>query len=186
MTETTKRCKLSSTPYGPKLDAGHLQRLVSSFSFPAYAIIERFSGISFDKINKNEELPSGWQTAFAGRIFNEAQEFRWIADGSAFQAWTIKDDEDLQGPYEKVSRRYYLYGTWKDNKFSESTVHRANLNYPLQGTPSDHDRAYIDVLLYRQAMPLKWPEEETSIRDLLNQPAVAAHRFVTFAFGRDK
>ena len=185
MTETTKRCTLDSPP-NPKLDAGALQKLLSSFPFPAYAIIERFSGISFQKINKEGDLPPDWQIAFAGRIFNEAQELHWIADGSAFQAWTIKDDETPQGPYEKVSRRYYLYGTWKDNKFSEATVHRADLRYPLQGTPNDQDRAYIDVLLYRQAKPLKWPEEETSIRDLLNQPTVAAHRFVTVAFGRDK
>ncbi|MCL5808190.1 MAG: hypothetical protein M1418_06545 [Deltaproteobacteria bacterium] len=151
-------------------------------AFPAYAILESFGRISFPILQRIEDLPKGWEASFAGRIFNTHMEFRWIADGSSFQAWTIKDSKDEHGEYEKISDHYYLYGTWGKGRFFEATVRRAALTYPIQGQPRENDRAYIDVALYRPTQPTSWPNSAASVRNWLNQPAIAAHRFMRIAF----
>lgn len=188
MSEQTQRYTLETTDK-PKLDGPELMDLFhkSEMAFPACAILESYAGITFRLFDSAEDLPKNWATSFSGRIFNEQKEFRWIADGTSLRAWTIEDSTDDKGAYERILRPYYLYGTWEKGRFFEATVRRADLNYPIQGSPQDDDRAFVTVALYRPAKPLSWTgEDPAAIRARLNQPAFTAHRFLKIDYGRDK
>jgi hypothetical protein len=189
MTDKIIRCNLQ-TEHKTDLDGDGLiafaKDLLGASGLPLFALLENYAAISFLPLDSLDKLPAGWETSFAGRIFNAMAEVRWVADGPRIQAWSIRDTDAEEGMYEKIQRPYYLYGTWGKGRFFETSVQRAKLDYPVQGVPDEKDRARMDVALYRPARPNPWPGDPAAIREQLNRPAVAAHRFVTLAFGRDK
>jgi hypothetical protein len=136
-----------------------------------WIIVQTFEKIRFDAWSGGA-VPE-LDASIAGRIFTAAAELRWVRDGDAWEAWRI--EESPGSAYVRHERKYFLWGTWKDDEFAELRI-PAKLAYPVAAR-GELERPFILVAEYSKNKPPSWPSKPKDIEALLNAPAIAAHRF---------
>ena len=136
---------------------------------------------------------------FEGRFFNARADVRWLwrEDDGSFEAWVTREatETDPAGSTCEFSsstpRRYFLFGIDTGTTeaagrvFKESRFPDKSFVYPVAEATVREDRAFIEVIEYERAKP-NWDRfsAEAAIEDVLNQPMLLGHRFVSVGAGR--
>ncbi|MEM5787845.1 MAG: hypothetical protein AAGU11_11050 [Syntrophobacteraceae bacterium] len=181
MTEKIKwtRCRLKVDKINPLLP--ELVDMIGKLK-EGFVILQSHTAIHCAKSESTLGMPA---EVFAGRAFNATTELRWTVENGNISLLTISEEANPNGPHERADRRYYLYGTWNGTSFQEAVVRRANLEFPLDTTKTKpDDRPYVEVALYAQAPPSKWPDDADEILRILNRPAICGHRLLSLKQGR--
>lgn len=160
------------------LDHGAEQHIRQCAPAEGWIIAQSFTAIKFSTW---PDFPLPFESIFSGRIFAESGEVRWLREGGRTQVWNL---HDVPGAgYRRVSRDYYLWGTYKDGHCAEAVVPDLEPYPAPMEEPQEQDRPYITVYEY-----LPNPSEAVlplgELMRELNRPRVAAHRFASFHCGR--
>lgn len=119
-----------------------------------------------------------------GRVFAESGELRWraVENGSLFQGW-LTDETDGDAVLHR-DRQYFLLGrgdieggyNYSEGRYPEKVFH-----YPVAVPPGDpaNARAFIRVREYFRPEPTEWPGGPAAMTELLNQPMLIGHRFLS-------
>lgn len=131
------------------------------------------------------QLPANFEVSVAGRVFSRLGEVRWLRVASECRLWlTLEGAGPDATSYRVRRRRYYLWGMHTQNgEFTENRT-PGPFRYPLPANarPKVDDRAYIEVAEYLAEPPTMWPKDLESIEKILNQPEIAAHRYLRVDF----
>jgi hypothetical protein len=147
----------------------------------AWIIAQSLTGIRFEKWT---DFPLPFDEIFSGRIFSKSGEVRWLREGGMTTVWKLQ--ESPGSDYQRHDERYYLWGLYRraSGRFTEDVV-RDLPPYPeIGGAKHEEDRPYILVHEYLPEPPTALLDE-AKLMEALNQPRIAAHRFVEFKCGRD-
>jgi len=165
--------------------AARVTALAKDVGSPAWIVAQSFTDLAFKAWTG--EFPTPFDQVFSGRIFGPQAEVRWVQENGEVSLWKLSEQESGK-PFRREDRRYYLWGWWREDEkaFKESVVPDLP-PYPLTGKPpKQQDRPYIQVAEYLPPPPGPECDTEEELMGALNQPRLAAHRFVAYDFDRDQ
>jgi hypothetical protein len=123
-----------------------------------------------------------FERTFAGRIFGPVGEVRWAREVDHYHVWWIS--EEMSGlAVRKIERRHYLWGYFENGRWAEGRIPQ-ELFYPVPAG-KEKDREFIRVAEYLPELEVP-PDSRDAWEDMLNQPSIAAHRFVSVGAGANK
>ena len=159
---------------------------------PAWAILQSFRELTvafWNRPDTDAVLAEGFGDIFSGRIFGARAEIRWVREGSRWDVWELCEGEDGVR-FRADTANYYLWGIYKPGGISKPESGRFEEDripgvpeYPVLETPKMEGRAWVEVCEYAALISSTNRVDLGELERQLNQPRVAAHRFLRLHTG---